>query len=176
MAMGPCGKRRRNSATQECKASGCCSTTRCSTSAEPLGLQANIMLLIGPVQTDPGHDGVGKRSGMIHGKSSGKRWENTLARNLHSPYSKVLAGRHLSMRCRSERPAPLEALRVIVEQSGRPIRSGAGRVLRHPSYLFPARFSSTTKQVSICAKGPAPAALNPNTYKGTSGESEVALL
>ena len=108
-------------------------------------LQADIVLLIGPVQADPGDDGVGKRSGMIHGKSSGKRWENTLARSLHSPYSKVLTGRHLSMRCRSERPAPLEALRAIVEQSGRPIRSGAGRVLRHPSYLFPARFSSTKK-------------------------------
>jgi hypothetical protein len=80
------------------------------------------------------------------------------------------------MRCRSERPAPLEALRAIVEQLGTPIRSGAGRVLRHPSSLFPARFSSMTKQVSICAKGPAPAALNPFTYKGTSGESGAALL
>src|ERR1035437_3938154 len=103
---------------------------------------------------------------MVHGKSSGKRWENTLARNLHSPYSKVLAGRHLSMRCRSERPAPLEALRVIVEQSGTQIRSGAGRVLRHPSYLFPTKFSSPKKRASICAKDSAPTALNPNTLEG----------
>src|ERR1017187_10080598 len=110
---------------------------------------------------------------MVHGKSSGKRWENTLARNLHSPYSKVLAGRHLSMRCRSERPAPLEALRVIVEQLGCPIRSGAGRVLHHPSYLFWARFSSATKRNSICAEGPAPAALNPNTYKGRSNKAQA---
>src|ERR1035437_9234596 len=129
-------------------------------------LQADIVFLIRPVQADPGDDGVGQRSGMIHGKSSGKRWENTRARNLHSPYSKVLTGRHLSMRCRSERPAPLEALRVIVEQSGTPIRSGAGRVLRHPSYLFPTKFSSPKKRASICAKDSAPTALNPNTYKG----------
>ena len=88
-------------------------------------LQADIVLLIRPVQADPGDDGVGQRSGMIHGKSSGKRWKNTRARNLHSPYSKVLMGRHLSMRCRSERTAPLETLRAIVEQSGTPIRSGA---------------------------------------------------
>jgi hypothetical protein len=73
------------------------------------------------------------------------------------------------MRCRSERPAPLEALRVIVEQSGTPIRSGAGRVLRNPSYLFPIQFSSPKKRASICAKDSAPAALNPNTYKGTGG-------
>ena len=74
------------------------------------------------------------------------------------------------MRCRSERPAPLEALRVIVEQSGTPIRSGAGRVLRNSSYLFPIQFSSPKKRASICAKDSAPAALNPNTYKGTSGQ------
>jgi hypothetical protein len=82
------------------------------------------------------------------------------------------------MRCRSERPAPLEALRVIVEQSGTPIRSGAGRVLRNPSYLFPIQFSSPKKRASICAKDSAPSALNPNTYKGdyTSQANENLVL
>ena len=44
--------------------------------------------------------------------------------------------------------------------------SGAGRVLRHLSYHFPARFSSATKRDSLGAEGTAPPALNPNTYKG----------
>ncbi len=116
------------------------------------GLQANIMFLIGPVQTGSSDDRPDLGNGMIHGMSSGKRWENTLARNLHSSYSKVLTGRHLSMRCRSERPAPLEALRAIVEQSGPTIRSGEGSVFRHPSYLFPARFSSATKRNSVALR------------------------
>jgi hypothetical protein len=111
------------------------------------GLQANIMFLIGPVQTGSSDDRRDLGNGMIHGMSSGKRWENTLARNLHSPYSKVLTGRHLSMRCRSERPAPLEALRAIVEQSGPTIRSGEGSVFRYPSYLFRPVFPAPRKGI-----------------------------
>jgi len=83
-----------------------------------------------------------------------------------SPYSRVLAGRHLSMRCRSERPAPLEALQVIVEQSGSTIGSGAGRVLRHSSYAFPVKLSRPQKRASICAKDSAPAALNLPAIRG----------
>jgi hypothetical protein len=45
------------------------------------GLKADVMLLIRPVETNPGDDRRGSGSGMIHGKSSGERWENTLARN-----------------------------------------------------------------------------------------------
>jgi len=87
-------------------------------------LQFSVMLLVSPIQADPSDD-VGNRGRHVFHLLFGK-WENTLAGAGDSPYSGVVTRQHLSIRCRLQRPAPLEGLSPVVERRGVKFVAGRG--------------------------------------------------